>query len=55
MQPAVALDGIQVIGETALPAVAKLWLITKSQMKLEGKGEGACTTKKTSKQEFAAL
>ena len=40
MQPAVALDGVQVIGETALPAVAKLWLIKKGQMKLEGAGEG---------------
>jgi hypothetical protein len=40
MQPAVALDGIQVIGEPALPAVAKLRLITKGQLKREGAGEG---------------
>ena len=57
MQPAVALDGVQVIGETALRAVAKLRLITKGQIKceVEGKGKGARTTKKTSRQEFAAL
>jgi hypothetical protein len=40
MQPAVALDGVQVIGETALPAVAKLRLITKGQLQREGGGEG---------------
>jgi hypothetical protein len=38
-QPVVAPDGIQVIVDPALPAVAKLRLITKGQLEREGAGE----------------